>query len=317
MFDILFINSIQLSWGFAISPIGTMSLTSVLRSKNYRVGIVDFNLLWEQKRLEKHSRVEDNMEEMCDYILNLHPTIVAFSTMSSSHHVAIALSQRLKEKNSIIKIIFGGPQASLVALPTMEAYPFIDLIAIGEGEGNIVEITDALLNNKSLSNIKGIIYRNQGMLHIKEGKNLIGDLDELPMIDYSSMDLEREKLISLDIGRGCPYQCIYCCTKTFWKQKYRLKSVDRIIQEIEYIMERYKKKSFIFQHDLFTLDKKKVEQFCNTLIERKLSISWACSARVDTLNEKLIQLMHQAGCKKIFLGIETGSARMQKVLKKI
>ena len=207
-----------------------------------------------------------------------------------------------------------GPHASLCSLETLKAFDFIDMVAIGEGEKNIISIIDYFNNREEIENIKSICYRKSDRIVYNEAQQINENLDELPMLE-----LEKDTHLSvmpIDSGRGCPYNCTYCCTKTFWKRKVRLKSANRLMDEINYYMNKYNIIKFDFLHDLFTANRKVVLEFCNKIVISKTEIEWSCSARADTLDEEMISLMARAGCKKIYLGIETGSQRMQKVINK-
>jgi len=132
--------------------------------------------------------------------------------------------------------MFGGPQASLTAEHSLRSFPWIDVIGIGEGENTIESIADALCTNKDFDNIKGVAYRKHGEIICSSELNLIADLDELPFIDYSLINMEDITAVALDVGRGCPFGCTYCSTKTFWKRAFRLKSSQRILTEIKYMI---------------------------------------------------------------------------------
>ena len=120
----------------------------------------------------------------------------------------------------------------------------------------------------------------------------------------------------IDAGRGCPYSCTFCCTSYFWRRNYRLKSPERIVDDIEYFNKKFGITSFWFSHDAFTSNKQLVSDVCDYLIEKKLKITWRCTARIDCISEELILKMKQAGMTQIELGIESGSKRMQKMINK-
>jgi radical SAM superfamily enzyme YgiQ (UPF0313 family) len=124
------------------------------------------------------------------------------------------------------------------------------------------------------------------------------------------------ELFPVDVGRGCPFGCTYCSTKTFWGRKYRLKSPERIIQEIKEIHDRFGFTRFNFEHDMFTLNRAKVIKICGMLKEIGFPIIWRCSARIDCLDAELVDIMIDAGMESLFMGIETGSPRMQKLVQK-
>ena len=152
---------------------------------------------------------------------------------------------------------------------------------------------------------------------MKENCDKLIDLDTLPYINFDLIPYANKiESFPLDVGRGCPYNCKYCSTKSFWKRTYRLKSSSRIILEIKDIMQKYNVNRFEFQHDLFTADKHRIIHFCDSLMNEKIDIKWSCSCRIDTLDKEMIEKMSLAGCDSIFLGIETGSQYMQKVINK-
>lgn len=137
------------------------------------------------------------------------------------------------------------------------------------------------------------------------------------MTDYSLLPfIDQVKRIPIEGGRGCPYGCTYCSTKTFWKRKFRIKSVDRLINEVKELESMHNVKEFSFIHDLFTVNKKTLLEFCDRLKEEKLDIEWRCSARIDTVDDELLVRMYDSGCTRIYFGIETGSQRMQKLVNK-
>jgi radical SAM superfamily enzyme YgiQ (UPF0313 family) len=316
MSKILFINSVSEQSTMFQIPLGILNLATILKEKKHDVEIIDFNYLWAKKYCKKGTSLEENLLITYEYINSLMADIVDFYCMCDSYHFAIMLSKYIKENNPNIKIIFGGPQASLTAKMTMEAFPWIDLIGIGEGERTIESIVKALDNDGNFESIPGIAFRKENDVICNSEFPLVADLDELPNLDYSLININDYDTMLIEAGRGCPFSCTYCSTKTFWKRKYRLKSPHRLFNEISYLNKRYNKSSFEFIHDLFTLNKESVVSFCKLVISNKLNITWGCSARIDCLDEEMISIMSDAGCKSIFIGIETGSQRMQRKINK-
>jgi radical SAM superfamily enzyme YgiQ (UPF0313 family) len=313
MNNIVFINSIQGDKGTEQFSLGQLSLATILKRRNYNVNLIDFDYLYNKECMMQS---EKSIEEMINYILKFNPNVVGFYTMCNSYHISLELAKNLKERDSSIKILFGGPHATLTAEESMEEFPYIDLIALGESEGKIESIIEFLDSNDRNSNIEGIVYRSGNEIIYNKQITLIDDLDSLPFLDFSLIPIEDIKTMPLDVGRGCPFGCTYCSTKTFWKRFFRLKSSRRIVDEIKYVKTKYGIENFSFVHDLFTANKKKLSEFCDLILKEDVKVNWSCSARLDTLNEELVKKMHQAGCKSIYLGIETGSERMQKLINK-
>lgn len=321
--DVVIVNPIKIRDSYSTMALGPLTIGTILKKAGFKVAIVDFNYLWEKSILVKHSDISLLIDDMAEYLNKLNAKVIGFSTNSTCHHVAIEISRIIKSKHSDTKVMFGGHQASLTAVETLKSFSWIDLIAIGEGELNITQIMNALINdNGNLAAIKGIAYRGSSGIIRNPDIDLLENLDDIPFLDYDlvnlDIDLDKRNKITfpIEVGRSCPFSCTFCCTKTFWKQKFRMKSVGRLVDEIEYIMVRYGSTDFHFLHDLFTFKKNIVIEFCNEILKRGLNIRWICSARVDTISEDMVIAMQQAGCRRIFLGVESGSPKIQKQIRK-
>lgn len=312
---VLFVNSVNFSEKYNNFSNGLFSLGTVLKKAGYDVNIIDFDYLITVGKIKKYTAIDGYLEEMCNYLLDFNPDVICLYTMSNSFLYTINLAKLIKKINRKVKVLFGGPQATLCATETLNLFQCVDAIGIGEGERTIELIINALLLDKDLTNIRGVAYLKDGEVKIND-TDMISDLDLLEKYDFSLFDGEMNGRMSLDVGRGCPFGCKYCSTKTFWKRKFRLKSSNRIIEEMIEGNKKFNVTQFDLQHDLFTANRKKVIEFCNKLIELKLVYEWTCSARVDTLDEELISIMSTAGCKAMFLGVETGSKSLQRIINK-
>ena len=268
------------------------------------------------------------IQEMTHRILEYAPRCVSFYTLWPYYHIILRIASEIRKKNPETIIVLGGPQASATARATMEAMPFVDYICTGEGENTVVPFFRALLeeNCGDLTAIPGLYYRKNGGIVFNDQEIPLSDLDTLPRWDqrlYADHYEESDKqlrsshyFMPIDAGRGCPYSCTFCCTSYFWKRMYRLKSPQRIVEDIQYYYEKFGITSFWFSHDAFTSNKKLVSQVCDYILEKGLKIKWRCTARIDCITEELILKMKQAGMTQIELGIETGSKRMQKIINK-
>ncbi|MCG8482844.1 MAG: B12-binding domain-containing radical SAM protein [Clostridia bacterium] len=311
--DILFVDGFQQS-SIRHFPVGINLLSAIInKNSNYTSEVISFPNLLAEKKVPNNILLEKDYETIVKYILNMEPKIISFYTLGTSFFISLTIAKNIKKLNKNIKIILAGPHVSLCSKETLKTFDFIDMIAVGEGEQNVISILDYFNGKEEISNIKGICYRKSNEVLCNEPGPLLQDLDQLPMLELKDEGLLR---INIESGRGCPYNCTFCCTKTFWKRKVRLKSTNRILDEIKHYVNRYNIKKFDFTHDLFTANKKYILEVCNKIIEMKMDIEWTCSARADTLDEEIISFMGRAGCKKILLGIETGSQRMQKVINK-
>lgn len=261
-------------------------------------------------------------------ILEQMPRCVSFYALWPTYHTMLRIARELKARQPEILIILGGPQATATAAATMEHMAFIDYICTGEGENTVVPFFTALLHHKGagLDAIPGLYYRTADGVAFCDTENPMCALDDLPrwddrlykylypqLDDYTRSDFYD---MPLDVGRGCPYSCTFCCTSHFWRRTYRLKSPQRIVEDMRYYHNKFGIRSFKFTHDAFTINHHLVEQVCDRILEEGLDFRWNCTTRIDCITEELILKMKQAGMRRIEVGIETGSPRMQKLINK-
>lgn len=319
MCDIVFINA-TVNCALKRENNGTLLLGTKLLQAGFDVKILRFG------EIESYDKdYPQFIQDMLARILEMNPHCVSFYTMSMDYHIMLRVARELKARNSGIITVFGGPQASTTAMDTMATAPYVDYICSGEGEDTVVPFFHAILRNngQGLCRIPGLYYRQNGVTTFHNLPHPLCDLETLPhwddrlLMEDLGTDLESETYyMPLDAGRGCPYSCTFCCTSQFWRRIYRLKSPERLVEDIRYYRDKFGIRSFNFSHDAFVTNKRLVEQVCDRILEEGLDITWRCSARVDCLTEELILKMKQAGLKLVELGIETGSPRMQKRINK-
>lgn len=301
-----------------VVPLGLLSLATVVNSSAlHKSNVLEMNYLYHNGILDLSHDLSENIESSAKYILSLSPDFISLYTLCDTHCYGIMLSMRLKELSPSIIIAMGGPHASVTAKENLANYRSIDIIGIGEGEQTIIELLDSYLDDR-IPQSSGVAYRDGDKIIIKPQTDLVENLDELPYIDYSllNFNIYNMERIPIDVGRGCPYCCTFCSTSSFWGRKYRIKSAKRIFSEIISLKEKYNVNYFLFDHDIFPLNKALVFDLCHLISISNLSIWWGCSSRVDSLDENMIKVMSESGCIAMHFGIETGSQKMQNIIKK-
>ena len=298
-------------------PVGLITMQQIInkKSENIRINVIDPNIELYYGNMSADDIIKGKFDYLVDYILRNNPETVGFSTIADTFDVTLRLAMAVREKSSTTKIILGGPQASALATDIMETCLFVDMIFIGEGEIWMLPALEYLTDGGDETKLVNVVYRKNGKIISSKIQNDFIDLNSLPIIEYG--DGKEYDMIELEIGRGCPYNCYFCSTNRFWKQHFRIKSVDRMINEIKYYVNKFgNKKTFSFTHDLFTLNRDYVMCLCKKIEEEKIEFRWGCSARADTLDEEMLKMMKKAGCRAIFIGVESGSPRMQKIIRK-
>lgn len=294
---------------------GSLQLAMILKSNGISVDLLRY---WQvDSQLDDFTRLVTNIVK---HVEKLKPRIVSFYCRCDVYHIVLSVSKELKTRHPDMTILLGGPQAELSAGETLRNFPCVDYICCGEGETTILPFVSSILLGRPDLSVDGLTYiREDGVIIQNQLPRLI---DDNYTIDYDYYQLipqfviENSGQTTIEVGRGCPFNCSFCSSKTFWKRRFRLRNIDDILSEVRYIYETYNIKAMRFEHDIFTVDKRRLRMFCERLIESGMPISWRCSSRTDTVDDETILLMRKAGLKSIYFGIETGSERMQNIIHK-
>ncbi|MCM3869989.1 MAG: B12-binding domain-containing radical SAM protein [Pyrinomonadaceae bacterium] len=300
------------------APMGILSLAAVLERQGIRPEIIDLNRLYYQFM----SSADQNGSGFCGYVIRalagLSVDVFGFSTICSSYPLTLRLAKGLRQSHPEATIILGGPQASVVDLPTLKTYPFIDLIVRGEAEETLPRLLEAISSKRAgLANLGGITYRRGQELVRNPNAPVIEDLDSLPAPAFHLYPYIKDcSYAPIEAGRGCPFACSFCSTNDFFRRRFRMKSPQVLVAQMIAIKNSYGIDSFDLVHDMFTVDRKKVLSFCEAVERSGEDLYWSVSARTDCLDDEMISHMARAGCNGIFFGIDTGSERMQAIIHK-
>jgi len=299
------------------APLGVLSLASVLEERGLHPEVVDLNRLYYDFRRKNDKNENDFSRFAASYFRRRQFDFVGFSSVCSSYPITLRIACEVKSQNPDSVVAFGGPQASAVDVATLEAFAPIDLVVRGEAEQTLPELLEAVREGRLPDDVPGITFRRDGKIVRTPDAGGITDLDTLPFPAFHLIpDMAMCRFMPLELGRGCPFSCTFCSTNDFFRRRFRLKSPARMLEEMRRVKATYGIDTFELVHDMFTVDRKRVAAFCEALLASPDKFYWGCSARTDCIDEELIELMASAGCRGIFFGIETGSARMQKVIDK-
>lgn len=300
-------------------PLGILSLAAVLEGHGITPTILDLNRLhfdcsWRDRF---YYRKVDFCSLAVAELLERDFDLLGLSTMCSTYPLSLRIAREVKKARPELVIVLGGPQASVVDLETLAAFPFVDFIVRGEADESFPVLLHALSCHGKLDNVPGLSFRRNGTPLQTPSAPLILDLDMLPLPAFHLFSgTGRCRYIPLELGRGCPFACTFCSTNDFFRRRFRLKSPEKMIEQMTAVSEVYGASKFELVHDMFTVDRRKVVAFCEALLQCGKGFFWTCSARTDCVDEGLLQLMADAGCTGIFFGVESGSSRMQKIFDK-
>ena len=258
--------------------------------------------------------------------------IIGITGMITEYQTLLGLVDIVKAVNTEAKVILGGPLATALPQKLLEASA-ADFIVLGEGEKTIVDLVSVIGSDGDYSGISGIAFRDNGRINLTELVEPIADLDTIPFPARHLLDMKRYikdhfesfgikirgfgriRSTNLISSRGCPYNCTFCF-KDMWGHKWRGRSPENIIREMELLYDAYQVNGFFFNDDTFVLDRERVLEFCRQLVEKKLKIVWYCNGRVNLMTREMLAAMYEAGCRGIAYGIESGNQQVLDSMKK-
>ena len=308
---------------YNLPPLGLVNLAGMVSGPDRPVVIHDMVLALRRKELRMGKTVYDDCAEM---ILDRDPDMVGFSAQCTTYPAVVQIASRLKSRRKDLFTLVGGHNASFVDERTLGCFPWIDGVIRGEGEITFRELVETLEGGRDLGGVAGLTFRKGSRIVRNPDRDLIPDLNALPLPDYSllpSFSAYRDacgiprSIAILEVGRGCPHRCVYCSESRLWRQRTRTFSVDRLVREMGSLHARYGAECFLLAYDQFTADRAFVEDFCRGVISSGLSrLPWYCISRLDTVDAPLLRLMREAGCESMCYGIDSGSERTLAFIRK-
>jgi radical SAM superfamily enzyme YgiQ (UPF0313 family) len=298
--------------------LGILSLAAILETSRHRPRIVNLNRSYlDYSEAVGTSEGHLFAEVAARSIASIDADVFGFSSICSSYPLTIRITRALKALRPKSTILLGGPQASVVDLQTLAAFPFVDLVLRGEAEQTLPLTLDQLAGERRFEQVPGLSYRVRERPQRNANPPVIQDLNALPTPAYHlTRDLEGAARAALELGRGCPFACTFCSTNDFFRRNFRLRSPERVLCDMRMIAANYSIRDFELVHDMFTVDRRRVAAFCQAMIASGEDFTWSCSARTDCIDEELLELMARGGCRGIFFGVEVGSEKMQNSIDK-
>ena len=281
--------------------IGLGYLSSYLR-KN----IPDINLTVIDGKCEQLSRIE-----LIDRIIAFKPDIVGLTSFTMEIYDTAYIAKMIKSNNKNTRICIGGVHVIGVEEQVLEEFTDFDFAVIGEGEVVLKNLLNAISEDKSPENIKGLIYRdNNGKARKNIPDDLVYDIDSLPIPDWSFVP--RGKSYPIMSARGCPFRCIFCMRP--YGNSPRVRSPERVVDEIEFVHSTYDAKKFIFYDESLGAMRSNFNEILDLIIVRGLNrkISFEGHTHVNIVKPELFQKMKEAGFTNIGFGAESGDDEILK-----
>jgi anaerobic magnesium-protoporphyrin IX monomethyl ester cyclase len=298
---------------FRFPPLGVSYLASSLLKAGHQVQVIDCTFMKKPEALQQ--------------AMDAKAEVVGIYCMVTMLEDCLWLARQLRPNSQLLMV--GGP------LPTCDPQAFLDdfdVVVRGEGEQAILELLQAYTSGGDYSNIHGISLHKKNMTDGKAQQETIStadrhfskDLDSLPfparhlLPNQSYIQFGKKKygyaITTVMSTRGCPYECEFCSNVIFGGS-YRERSAKNVVDEIEQALDLgYDRISFA--DDVFTLHRKRVLEICGEIGRRGMHFNWECLARVDSADEATYVAMYQAGCRRVYFGIESGDDTVLRLMKK-
>lgn len=303
-------------------PLGLLSIATSLQKSGHVVEIFDLQKVAFNEKIKSVTVLADRLIKRIEEFM---PDAMGISCMSISYLFVAKLLSIVKSKWPALTTFLGGPQPTLTARETLETMLYVDYVLSGEGEYAILFFADFIDGKIGKENVPNLSYRLDEKIITNEALPLIKNLDELPFINFSLLSdfdsyfsVNGKKIVSVPIeaGRGCPYSCTFCSTSIVWQRKFRLKTIDRLIEETKWVLSQTGGSMVTFIHDNMAVNKEWIVAFALSFHESFPDVVWGLSTRIDNIDADTLATLSACKCKGIYFGIETGSPRIQQLIKK-
>ncbi|MCW3995451.1 MAG: cobalamin-dependent protein [Candidatus Bathyarchaeota archaeon] len=282
-------------------PLGLAYLGAVAEKEGHEVTVID---------CQAEKLTSDLFRKR---ISKQNPEVIGVTATTLLYKSAMNLINIAREVHPNATTMLGGSHGTFWDENALKEYPSLDIVVRREGETTFIELLRKLQNNETLNNVLGITFRQKnGAINRTPDRPLIQDLDSLPFPAHHLLPLENLKrmgkiLFPLITSRGCVYWCDFCSTVRMFGRGYRWRSAKNVVDEMQLIHDKYGVNQVTFYDDAFTVNRDRVLQICQELHNRKLDMIWDCGTRVDMVDRELLQIMRDAGCIAVWLGVESGS----------
>ena len=295
-------------------PIWLSYTAGLLKKEGHRVRLVDAPAWgW-------------NFENVKEDTKRFMPDLVVGESNFQSLTNDVEITKKIKNEGEAVSVLVGPPASQF---PERILNDGADIVARFEYDFTIRDIAEAIKEGMGLENIKGISYKENGKI-IQNPDRIFSTSEELNEIPFVS-EVYKEHLnikdyflghtlypmVQIFTGRGCPNQCTFCSwPETLMGRKHRVRSVENVVDEFEYIANELPEVKEIFiEDDTFTIKKRRIREFADEIKRRKLDVTWSCNARAN-LDYDTMKAMKEAGCRLLDVGYESGSNEILKNIKK-
>jgi anaerobic magnesium-protoporphyrin IX monomethyl ester cyclase len=293
-------------------PLGLAQLAGCLEQAEIPVDILDANAAG----IDWH--------ELEPAIARTHPDLIGM-TVYTPHVPEVARAvQVARQAVPEATIVLGGPHVTFTAEETLTTMPGADVVVRGEGDQILIDLVRALEAGAGLEGVPGITYRRDGQI-VEHPAPPPLDATQLPMPAFHLLPMERYHFASLGgpfatviASRGCPFQCTFCSEWPFWGGGWRPCDPELVVEQLDVLVNRYKRKNIWFGDDCFNVDGDHMAAICEGILERGIDVNWYYQGRADLVvkHQRLLPLMRQSGNRMVQIGIEASNDEQREALNK-
>jgi len=291
--------------GLRVPPLNLMYLAAALEKASLSVKILDDDLY------------QVGFEKIASLASKIDPVVVGVTATTATIKNALKYVKAIKEILPNTLAVIGGSHPTFTPSGTLKAGDGLDVVVVGEGEETLTEVAEEYIKNgfNNFENVKGIVYRDNGKINATPPRPLIKNLDGLSfparhLVPFNEYKTSQSQAGGIITSRGCVFNCNYCSSSLIMGKKFRSRSAENVVDELEELVYKYGVRDIAFLDDIFMLNKRRARAVADEIKNRCLDISFVTSSRVDTVNQELLECLKSAGMSTLYCGIESGSQRV-------
>lgn len=301
-------------------PLPLLAIAALPHSKGWPIEIVVQDV---------HDDFEERILAACEGALLFGVTSLTGTMIGHG----LNMSRKVRERFPNLPIVWGGTHPSIAPAQTCE-HQLVDIVVAGQGEGTFMELIEALYDGRPLESVEGIFFK-KGDAVVENPERAKVDIDTLPPMPFELLDVERfielhsaahlkgkrkgGRSITYFSSYGCPFSCSFCSEPMTSKRRWFAKNPERVVDEVEALVRRYRVNTVIFEDPIYFIDVRRVRKISELMLERGLDIQWAATSRLETIkkiDEETWDVLKRSGWTQVFIGIESASPTVLKAIGK-
>lgn len=287
--------------GVQFPPLPLLSVVTTLREEGFDATLLD--AAGERRSFEEAKRFAGDYD------------LVVMNTATAAFGEDASFLRDLKTAHPHLRTVVFGTHVTFMPHSSL-ARPGVDIVVLrGDHEFIIRDLVREMAKGgDGWRDVRGTAFLQEGQVVVNEAYPFIWDLDRVPVpdrtllprgVEYYNPIVKRIPATTALTSRGCPAKCVFCCAPTFYGTRYRYRSPESVLKELEILQDMGYREVF-YRDEVFTLKRERVAQICKGILDRRIDMTWICSSRTDSVDKPMLELMREAGCHMIRFGVESG-----------